>query len=220
MVTCTYCLYCLQQLMPTYSYSSIFFSFFSDTMTPDRLCKVILPLNAPHCQGFCSTTSRWQKWGRIIKPQHTVKQKMCCFESLCFLQKALWMQGSSVPQGLKTGVIKNDESLCTSRSSCLILKPNRNNELKEDQKCKYVLWRFCLLSFRWHWLNSLHLAKRENKLGRFKERVTLQIPISFQLCSWHIRMGKVSGFVRQKGWGNHTVTYMITTFLMLLVLVL
>lgn len=55
------------------------------------------------------------------------------------------------------------------------------------------------LSFRRHWLNSLRLAKRENELGRFKETVTLQIAVSFQLGSSHVRMAKVSGLVRQKG---------------------
>lgn len=152
---------------------------------------------------------------------HTVKQKMCCFESLYFLQKAIWRQGSSVPQGqcLKTGGLEKKNVCGRNRSFCLILKSNRNNELKEDCKCKYVLWKFYLLSFRWHRLNSLCLAKREreNKLRKSKETAALKIAVSFLLCSCHVRMAKVSGLVRQKGWGNHTVIHMIANFLISLV---
>lgn len=114
----------------------------SDSMTPDTFSKEFLSLRAPHCHRFSSLQGDRNE-AEHLNHNTQLKQKMCFFRSLDLLQKAIWRQGSSIPQGwcLKAGGLEKD--LCTtSRSSCLVLKWNGENELKEDQKCKYLLWKF------------------------------------------------------------------------------
>lgn len=45
-----------QQLMPTHGYSDLYG--FQIPSLQTHFCNMILPFSAPHCQGFCSSTSR------------------------------------------------------------------------------------------------------------------------------------------------------------------
>lgn len=128
----TFCTYCPQQLMPTWLLWLVWFSvIFLSSWLQIYFCKVILPLSAPHCQGFCCTISRWQKWVRTIKPT--------LFPSESHLNATKFCSSPSVSKDRRV----RKKNLCArNTSSCLILKPIRNNQLKEDHKCKYILWIF------------------------------------------------------------------------------